>query len=157
VPPSPTPARPPQPESVADALQAAVRGGFGLTALTIKYRVGIEAWGRATTLVIQGSGAVDLTHSLTGEHSTWTSTMTEDELQELVRLLVGHKVWAIRGQRETGMPDEARPNVIITAGGLEPLYVGMWDNEAAEHPDFGPIVRELDSLAYQIKSGPQNP
>lgn len=155
--PSPTPARSPQPESVAAALQAVLAGQFPLADLTIEYRAGSEAWGGATTLVIQGSGAVDLTYSLTGEQTTWASTMTGGELLDLVRLLVEHQVWAVRGEREEGVPDESRPNVIITAAGLEPLYIGMWDNEAAEHPDFGPIVRALDGLAYQIESLSQDP
>lgn len=121
--------------------------------LTIDYRVGSEAWGGANNLVIQGSGSAELTFSLEGEDTSWTSTMTEDEFLDLCRLLVEHEVWDIRGVREEGIPDEAYPNVTISAEGYESFTVGMWDGEAAEHPHYGPIVQELDSLAYDIKVG----
>lgn len=151
----PTPMRPPELGSAAEALQAAVAGDFPLDALTIEYRVGIEAWGGLTTLLAHGSGSVEVVYRLVGESTTWTSTLTEDEFLDLCRLLVEHRVWDIRGQREMGIPDEAYPNVTIAAEGFEPLHVGMWDGEAAEHPDFGPIVRELDGLVYQIQVGTQ--
>jgi hypothetical protein len=154
---SPTPAQSAQPESVAAALQAALAGEFPLDGLTIEYLVGIEAWGGATTLIIRGTGAADLTHSLTGEERSWSFDVTGDELLDLVRLLVDNEVWIIRGEREVGMPDEAHPNVIISAGDLEPLYVGMWDKEASEHPQYGPIIRELDGLVYHIMSTVPDP
>jgi hypothetical protein len=149
----PTPIRPPEIGSTAEALQAAVVGDFPLDAVTIEYRVGIEAWGGATSLLARGPGSVEVVYSLVGEHTTWTSTLTDDEFLDLCRLMVEHRIWAIRGERETGIPDEARPNVTITAEGFEPVTIGMWDGEAAEHPDFGPIVRELDWLVYQIQTG----
>jgi hypothetical protein len=148
----PTPLQPPRTRSAAEALRAAVDGDLPLDALTIDYRVGSEAWGGATNLVIQGSGNADLTFSLEGEHTTWSSTMTEEQFLDLCRLLVEHEVWAVGGEREEGIPDEAYPNVTISAEGYESFTVGMWDGEAAEHPHFGPIVRELDSLAYDIKT-----
>jgi hypothetical protein len=79
--------------------------------------------------------------------------MTEDELLDLCRLLVEHEVWDVRGEREVGFPDEAHPNVSISAEGYESITVGMWDSEALEHPHYGPVVGALDSLAYDIRHG----
>ncbi len=149
----PTPTESPRTRSAAEALRAAVDGDFPLDALTIHYRVGIAAWGGATELVVQGPGNADLTFSLEGEHSSWSSTMPEDEFLDLCRLLVEHEVWAVRGEREVGFPDEAHPNVTVSAEGYKPFTVGMWDSEAAEHPHYGPVVRAMDSLAYDIKTG----
>jgi hypothetical protein len=149
----PVPTLTPQIRSAAEALRAAVDGDLPLDALTIDYRVGSEAWGGATSLLIQGPGNAELTFSLEGEHTTWSATLTERDFLDLCRLLVEHEVWAIRGEREEGIPDEAYPNVTISAEGYGSFTAGMWDGEAAEHPHYGPIVRELDSLAYHIKIG----
>lgn len=147
---SPPPTQPLQILSAAAALRAAVDGDFPLSDLTIHYRVGSEAWGGATDLVIQGPGNAELSFSLEGESSRWSSSMPGEEFLEICRLLVDHEVWAVRGEREEGIPDEAYPNVTVSAVGYEPFTVGMWDGEAAEHPDYGPIVQAMDSLAYDI-------
>ena len=149
----PTSVPTPETRPAAEALRKAVDGSFPLDALTIDYWVGSEAWGGATNLVIQGPGKVQLTFRLEGDHTTWSFTMTKDEFLDLCRLLVEHEVWDIRGEREVGFPDEAYPHVTISAEGYESFTVGMWDSEAAEHPHYGPIVRELDSLAYHIRTG----
>ena len=75
------------------------------------------------------------------------------EFLDLCRRLVEHEVWDIRGERQEGIPDEAYPHVTVSAEGYESFTVGMWDGEAAVHPHYGPIVREMDSLAYDIKVG----
>jgi hypothetical protein len=149
----PTPVRPPDIRSVADALGAAVEGNLALNAITIRYEIGTPAWEGRTTLTVHGSGAVDVTFH-TGEQSQeWQSGLAEDEFLALVRLLVDHEVWAIQGQRETGVPDEVYPTVTVEVEGFAPLRVGMWDGEAWEHPDFRPIVDVLAGLARDVSGG----
>jgi hypothetical protein len=75
------------------------------------------------------------------------------EFLALVRLLVEHEVWAIQGQRETGVPDEAYPTIIVEAEGFDPLEVGMWQGEALEYADFRAIVDVLAGLAREISGG----
>ncbi len=62
-------------------------------------------------------------------------------------------MWAVWGQRQTGVPDEAYPTVAVEVAGLEPLSVGMWYGEAIEHPDFGPVLADLAGLARQVSGG----
>lgn len=149
----PTPVRPPDVASVADALGAAVEGDFPLHAITIRYQIGTPAWEGSTTLTIDGSGAVDVTFDVEGQVQAWQSDLAEDEFLALVRLLVDHEVWAIQGRREVGVPDEAYPIVTVEVEGFEPLRVGMWHGEALEHSDFGPIVDVLAGLALDVSGG----
>jgi hypothetical protein len=149
----PTLIRPPELESTADALWAATEGTFPLDALTIRYQIGNQSWEGRTTLTIHGSGAVQVTFAQGGQEHTWQSSLAEDEFLALVRLLVEHQVWAIQGQRQVGVPDEAYPTVVVEAEGFEPLQVGMWQGEADEHPDFRPIVDVLAGLALDISGG----
>jgi hypothetical protein len=153
IPTLPTPVRPPDLHSTADALQAAVEGNYPLDALAIRYEGGSESWDGKTTLTIHGSGAVAVTSDHTGQHSAWSSSLTEEEFLALVRLLVDHEVWAIQGEREIGVPDEAHPTVTVEAEGFEPLQVGMWLGEAREHPDFRPILDVLAGLARDVSGG----
>jgi hypothetical protein len=149
----PTPVRPPDIASTAEALQAAVAGDYPVDALTVEYQVGNPARDGQTTLVVHGAGPVDVTFQQGNRASTWQAELREDEILALVRLLADHEVWAIRGQRETGVPDEAYPTVTVRAQGFEPVTVGMWAGEARTHPDFGPIVDLLAGLARDISGG----
>jgi hypothetical protein len=149
----PTPVRPPDVHSTGEALQAAVAGDFPLYALTIGYEIGNEAWDGRTTLTVQGSGGVEVTFDRGGQHDAWQSSMNEDQFLALCRLLVDHELWTIRGQRESGVPDEAYPTVTVQAEGFPPLSVGMWYGEALAHPDFGPIVDTLAGLALDLSGG----
>jgi hypothetical protein len=149
----PTPVRPPEIASTAEALQMTVEGIYPADGLTIRYEIGNENWEGRTILTAQGSGPVEVTFDQGGQHSSWSSSLTEDEFLALVRLLVDYEVWAIEGQREIGIPDEAYPTVTVEAEGFEPLIVGMWHGEALEHADFGPIVGVLANLALEISGG----
>jgi hypothetical protein len=149
----PTPVRPPELASTADALGAALEGNYPLDALTIHYETGNEAWAGHTTLAIRGSGTVQVTFAQGGQQDYWQATLTENEFVALVQLLVDHEVWSIRGQREAGAPDEAYPTLTIEAEGFEPLVVGMWEGEAREHADLRPILDVLSGLAQQISGG----
>jgi hypothetical protein len=153
VPELPTPVRPPDIRSSAEALQATVEGDLAPDVLTIRYEMGNEAWDGRTTVTLQGSGAVEVTFDRGEQHQTWQSSLGSDEFLTVCRLLVEHNVWTIRGQRETGVPDEAYTTVSVQADGFEPLIVGMWHGEAVDHPDFGPIVDTLAGLARDISGG----
>ncbi len=149
----PTPFRPPEIGSTADALGAALEGDFPLDALTIHYEIGHEAWEGRTTLIAHGSGPVEVTFDQGSQHNAWQSSLTDDEFLALVRLLVDHEVWAIQGQRETGVPDEAYPTVTVEAESFEPLKIGMWYGEALDHADFRPILDLFAGLALEISGG----
>lgn len=149
----PTPVRPPDIASTAEALGAALQGDYPPDALTIHYEVGNEAWDGRTTLTAHGSGILEVTFERRGQTQAWQSSLSEDEFLALVRLLVDHELWAIRGQRESGVPDEAYPTVTVEAEGFEALSVGMWQGEALEHADFGPIVDALADLARDVSGG----
>jgi hypothetical protein len=149
----PTPMRPPELESTADALGAALEGDYPLDALTIRYETGNPAWGGRTTLTAHGDGNVAVSYATGDQAQAWQSSLSEAEFLALCRLLVDHEVWAIRGRRESGVPDEAYPTVTVEAEGFEPLVVGMWDGEAREHPDFRPILEVLAGMARDISGG----
>jgi hypothetical protein len=149
----PTPMRPPELESTADALGAALEGNYPLDALTIRYETGNPAFGGRTTLTAHGGGKVEVTYTLGDRAQAWQASLSEDEFLALCRLLVDHEVWAIQGRREAGVPDEAYPTVTVEAEGFEPLVVGMWDGEAREHPDFRPILDVLAGMAREISGG----
>ena len=149
----PTPVRPPELESTADARRASLEGEYPLDALAIRCAVGNEAWNGRTTLAARGSGAVEVTFQQGGQHSTWSSTWTPDEFLPLVQLLANHQVWSIQGQRQAGVPDEAYTTATVEAEGFEPLRAGMWAGEAQQDPDFRPIVDVLAGLAQRISGG----
>lgn len=149
----PTPVRPPELYSTADALRAALEGDYPLDALTIHYSIGNEAWGGHTALLADGTGTLQVSFDLAGKHDAWSSTLTEDEFLALVRLLVDRKVWAVEGRRQAGVPDEAYPTITIEAEGFEPLVVGMWQGEARDHADFAAILDVLAGLAREVSGG----
>jgi hypothetical protein len=149
----PTPVRPPDIGSTAQALQAAVAGDYPVDALTLSYQVGNPAWDGQTTLVVRGSGSVDVTFRQGDTIDTWQATLPEARVLDLVRLLVDQEVWAIRGQRTAGVPDEAYPTVTVHAEGFPPLQAGMWAGEAETHPGFRPIVDAFSALARELSGG----
>ncbi len=149
----PTPVRPPEIGSTAQALQAALVGDYPLDALTIRYEIGNAAWEGRTTLTVYGGGSVEVTFEQGGRQQRWQSFLEREDLVALVQLLVDHEIWAIHGRREQGIPDEARPTVTVEAEGFAPLTVSMWQGEAQEHADFGPIVSTLSDLAAEISGG----
>jgi hypothetical protein len=149
----PTPVRPPEIFSTGDALRAALEGDYPLDALTIRYEIGNPAWGGRTTLTARGNGTADVTFEDGGRQAAWQASLTEDEFLALVRMLVDRQFWSIRGQRQSGVPDEAYPTVVVEAEGFEALEVAMWDGEAREHPDFRPVLDVLAGLASEISGG----
>ena len=149
----PTPMRPPDLESAADALGAALEGDYPLDALTIRYEIGNPAWGGRTTLTAHGGGNAEVTYTQGDQAQAWQSSLSEAEFLALCRLLVDHQVWAIQGGRASGVPDEAYPTVTVEAEGFEPLVVAMWEGEAREHSDFRPILDVLAGLARDISGG----
>jgi hypothetical protein len=149
----PTPMRPPDIRSAGEALEAALEGDFPLDALTIHYEIGNEAWDGRTTLVVRGRGTVEVAFDRSGQHRAWQSPIPDGEFLALCRLLVEHELWAIRGRRERGVPDEAYPTVTVEAEGLESLRVGMWHGEAQAHGDLRPILDALAGLARDISGG----
>jgi hypothetical protein len=149
----PTPMRPPDLESTADALGAALEGDYPLDALTIRYETGNPAWGGRTTLTAHGGGNAEVTYTQGDQAQAWQSSLSEAEFLALCRLLVDHQVWAIQGGRASGVPDEAYPTITVEAEGFEPLVVAMWEGEAREHPDFWPILDVLAGMARDISGG----
>ncbi|HSJ57905.1 MAG TPA: hypothetical protein VLC95_12030, partial [Anaerolineae bacterium] len=73
----PTPVRPPDIGSTAQALQATVAGDYPVDALTLSYQVGTPAWDGQTTLVVRGSGTVDVTFRQGDRIDTWQATLPE--------------------------------------------------------------------------------
>ena len=149
----PTPVRPPEIDSAAGALPAALGGDFPPDALTLRYEIGNPAWEGRTTLTLHGSGAVEVTFAQGEGVEIWQSSLDEDEFLALVRLLVDHELWSIHSQRDSGVPDEAYPTITVEAEGFEPLVVGMWDGEAESHPDFKAIREVLAGLALELSGG----
>ena len=149
----PTPVRPPEIFSTGDALRAALEGDYPLDALTIRYEIGNPAWNGRTTLTARGNGIAEVTFEEGGVQQAWQASLTEGEFLALVRMLVDRQIWNIRGQRQSGVPDEAYPPVVVEAEGFEALKAAMWDGEAREHPDFRPIVDVLAGLASEISGG----
>jgi hypothetical protein len=141
------------PRSAADALRLAVEGGLPLDGVHIRYEIGSESWQGRTVLDVAGSGDVRVTFDHAGQHDEWSSSLSRTEFLALVKLLVEHKVWEIRGERETGVPDEAYPVITVEVKDLEPLSVGMWHNEALEHARFGALMSELAGLALEVSGG----
>ncbi len=151
----PTPVRPPDLGSVQDALGAALQGDYPLDALTVHYEIGNPNWQGRTKLTLHGSGEVRVVFERSGQQQSWQSDLTESRVLVLLRLLADHEVWTIKGLRGDGVPDEAHPMVTIEAQGFEPLQVGMWQGEARQHPDFGPIMtfdRYRDNRTIGIQS-----
>jgi hypothetical protein len=149
----PTPVRPPEIFSTGDALRASLEGDYPVDALTIRYEIGNPSWDGRTTLTIMGNGIVDVTFEERGGQQAWQASLTEGEFLALVRMLVDRRIWSIRGQRQSGVPDEAYPTVVVEAEGFEALKVAMWDGEAREHPDFQSILDVLARLALEISGG----
>ena len=149
----PRPVRPPEIYSTGDALRAALEGDYPLDALTIRYEIGNPAWGGRTVLTARGNGTADVTFYEGERQDAWQASLTEGEFLALVRMLVDRQIWTIRGQRESGVPDEAYPTVTIEAEGFEALEVAMWEGEVSEHPDFRNIVDVLAGLALEISGG----
>jgi hypothetical protein len=149
----PTQVRPPEIYSTSDALRAAIEGDYPLDALTIRYKVGNPGWGGHTTLAARGNGTAEVTFEDEDGQETWHANLTEAEVSALVRMLVDRQIWAIRGQREIGAPDEAYPTVIVEAEGFEALEVAMWDGEARKHPEFRAVLDVLSGLASEISGG----
>ena len=149
----PTPVRPPDLQSTADALRATTEGIYPVDALNILYEVGNPAWGGRTRLLADGGGRVEVTFEQGNQYDRWQSTLSEAEFLALVRLLVEHQVWDIRGQRETGLPDEAYHSITIEAEGFDPLVTGLWDGEVQDHADFNPIRDVLSGLVREISGG----
>lgn len=153
VPALPTPLRAPEIGSVADALQAMLSGEIPPSVLTLRYEIGNPHWDGQAVLTVGGSGAVEVSFERGAQFDTWQATLSEDQVLALVQLLADNQVWAIRGQRETGVPDEAYPTLTVEVEGLSPLEVGMWHGEALDHPNFGPIVEALAGLASEVSGG----
>ncbi len=149
----PMPVRPPEIFTTGDALRAAIEGDYPLDALTIRYEIGNPAWGGRTTLTARGNGTAGVTFEDGDGQQAWQASLTEGEFLALVRMLVDRQVWTIRGQRESGVPDEAYPVVIVEAEGFETLKVAMWDGEAREHPDFRSILDVLAGISLEISGG----
>lgn len=145
--------RPPDIGSAAEALQAAVAGEYPASALTLSYQVGNPAWDGQTTMVVHGSGAVDVTFQQGDTISTWQAALPESQVLDLVRLLADHEIGAIQGQRTAGVPDEAYPTITVHAEGFQPIQVGMWAGEAEVHADFRPIVDAFALLARELSGG----
>jgi hypothetical protein len=149
----PTPVRPPDLQSTADALRAATEGIYPLDALRIQYQVGNPAGEGRTTLTADGNGQLAVTIEGGSQSGRWQSTLSETNFLALVRLLVEHAVWNVQSQRETGAPDEAYHTLTIEAEGFEPLVTGLWAGEAQDHPDFRPILDVLTGLAREVSGG----
>jgi hypothetical protein len=132
----PTPVRPPDLQSTADALRAATEGIYPLDALRIQYQVENPAGEGRTTLTADGNGRLAVTLEGGSQSGSWQSTLNEAEFSALVRLLVEHTVWNVQSQRETGARDEAYHTLTIEAEGFEPLVTGLWAGEVRQHPDF---------------------
>lgn len=149
----PTPMRPPELSSIPEALQAAIDGKLSPGAVTITYDIGNKAWDGRTTLVARGDGSVQVTFARGSQHDQWQGNLSDKEFSEMLQILLTHEIWAIRGQRETGVPDEAYPTVRVEVEGFDAVEAGMWLGEAQEHPHFGPIVQRMAQLALEISGG----
>ncbi|MGD2040977.1 MAG: hypothetical protein PVH11_09130 [Anaerolineae bacterium] len=149
----PTPVRPPDLQSTADALRAATEGIYPLNALSIHYEVGNPAGEGRTSLTADGDGQLEVTFERGSQYERWQSKLSEAEFLSLVRLLVEHTVWNVQSQRETGVPDEAYHTLTVEAEGFEPLITGLWAGEVQDHPDFRPIRDVLTGLAREVSGG----
>lgn len=82
-------------------------------------------------------------------HSFVMSTQQRASLLELVKK---HSFFTIKTKDRHGVPDEARPSILISSG-LCTHAVGKWAGD--EHKDFDPIYRLLLSIAESGKREPE--
>jgi hypothetical protein len=82
--------------------------------------------------------------------------LTEEQWAEVERLVGAHRLLAFRSCDRHGLPDEARPAILLVTRAGESVTAGKWANDA--HPDFDPVYAYLLSLCGEagelVREGP---
>jgi hypothetical protein len=85
------------------------------------------------------------------QETRYSFVLSAQQQADLLELVKKHRFFSIKTKDRHGVPDEARPSIVISSG-PNTHAVGKWAND--EHKDFDPIYRLLLSI---VESGKREP
>jgi len=86
------------------------------------------------------------------QETRYSFVLSAQQQVSLLELVKKHNFSSIKTKDRHGVPDEARPSILISSGpGTH--AVGKWAND--EHKDFDPIYRLLLSIAESGRKAPE--
>jgi hypothetical protein len=128
------------------ALKAILQGGKIPPDLVITYDDMHGLWG-GTEIIIRGSGCGERREQVRGAAApqTFATTISQDQLLALIKLLIEHEAWAQQTPDRMPVPDESRATLTISAGG-ETSIIWEWVNDLAGNARLLQIKLKMSEL-----------
>jgi hypothetical protein len=110
---------------------------------------GLEGW----TTVEFTNARVTVRRTSRGPEETWDGTLAEVECRHLARSVLDGRLWEVRSQRTTGVPDETRPSIQFGLGGEAGFTVQVWANEIDSLPQFAAVQKVILGITARVSNG----
>ena len=118
----------------------------------VEYAVGSPEFRGRTTVRVEGDGRA-LVRSTEGDRErAFEATLDDDAMADLRETLASHDPRDLRSERDSGVPDEARIRIRLSADGTEHARE-FWGNERWEVDGLGALVDAFDGIAADVSGG----
>jgi hypothetical protein len=122
--------------------------------LEILIRTGTQHWmAGEVTLVVHGSGTVEVTQRQATATASFRGTLSKDEVDAFGRMLHEHRFTA---PRTSALPREAGDTPVALAlylDGAVALKVDLWEADRDDDAELGAILRAAEQLVHRVSAG----
>jgi hypothetical protein len=150
--PQPAPLTARTPFKIVRSLRAIAAARAPCASLKGQYRDGNGTHGYTTVTIDTGQVTVQRTRA--GKSvAEYTGKLPKEMCRAMPRNAVEGRLWRIKPRRETGVPDETKPQITMGAAGSGTFTVSTWDNDIQNQRVFAVARGQFITLATHISGG----
>ena len=122
--------------------------------LSVEISTGTEHWQVGEiTLIVAGSGDVEVIHRQAGAENRYTGSLSHDELADFSRRLSDDGFLELAPTRTEYVPDEATVTLALRRGGEDLHRAFLPEGERHDRDELDRLIRDYEQLVERVTGG----
>jgi hypothetical protein len=122
--------------------------------LSVEISTGTEHWQVGEiTLVVAGSGDVEVIHRQAGTETRYTGSLDHDELEHFSRGLADNGFLELAPTRTEYVPDESTVTLALRRGGEDLHRAFLPEGERHDRDELDRLIRDYEQLVERVTGG----
>lgn len=122
--------------------------------VSVEISTGTEHWEVGEiTLVVAGSGAVEVIHRRAGRERRYTGSLSHDEVADFSRRLAENGFLELAPTRTDYVPDEATVTLALRRGGEDLHRAFLPEGERHDRDELDRLIRDYEQLVERVTGG----
>lgn len=110
-------------------------------------------WGGRNITITESRALVEISKSGTKQAELYEVILVENEFEELINLFIVNDFLTIKVASRAGLPDEAKPEIVITNAEGEQHALAVWLGDLEKHERFNVLYQALLYFEKRASSG----